>query len=395
MDNLRKKKGELLLYREQQEKLHGKDHSQVLATKLELVKLHRKLRDYEKAISFLKEIVHVKEKKLGKQHLGVLKLKNGLVDLYIKQGMLTEADALLSEVIRIEARLYPEGNSTALMTVFYLAILRREQNKYKDAKFLFEKVLELNKLVPERKRISPFTVKHELIILYWQKVLFRKAESLCLEVLRQEDSIEKNILLKINETLVDIYISLEKYEKAKKVCTKVLTTKKHLLGMKHPSTLIVTNKLALIYMYLGNYKKAQNLCHDVLLVQERILPRDHLDILVTKSTLADIYQYLEELEKASRLHQEVLDARKERLGTEHHDTVEAMNRLGLTYVSWDQFDKAGECLFEALLISEEQTKKDEASETIIKDSTDGLFSMGGTEYETGFFSSIFHFLGKK
>ena len=305
---------------------------------------------------------------------------------------------MLNEIIQIEARFYPEGNATTLMSVYYLAILRREQSKYRDAELLLNKILELNEVIPEKKRIDYFTIKNELANLYWMDARYEEAEALCIELLKEEDSIDKNILLKINQTMVDIYISCEEYEKAKEFCSKILATKKRLLGMKHPSTLVVANNLALIYLYMGEYTKAGSICYDVLLVQERVLPPGHLDILMTKSTLADIYKRRGNKEKAKELHREVLDSRTKKLGEEHHDTLESMNKLGLAYVSWEQFDKAGECLFEALLIAEGYTTENDVLGIAKKKEpkeNPALFYTEEDDDSSGFFSSIFTFLGKK
>jgi tetratricopeptide (TPR) repeat protein len=124
-----------------------------------------------------------------------------------------------------------------------------------------------------------------------------------------------------------VYHNLRHLSKSEALETKVVETRKQVLGPEDPATLEGAADLARNYIFKGRHRKAETMLIPVLDAQKRALGDSHPDTLRTMNDLAGVMQKLRRLNEAAQLYKQVLDARTRVLGKYHTDTLNSMHEL--------------------------------------------------------------------
>jgi tetratricopeptide (TPR) repeat protein len=124
-----------------------------------------------------------------------------------------------------------------------------------------------------------------------------------------------------------------KYSDAEELFVQVMETRKRVLGIEHPDTLLGIGNLASTYRDQGRLKEAKELELQVIETRKRVLGIEHPDTLVSIGNLALTYMNQGRLKEAEELGLQVMETRKRVLGTEHPDTLLSMNNLVFTWKS--------------------------------------------------------------
>lgn len=92
-----------------------------------------------------------------------------------------------------------------------------------------------------------------------------------------------------------------RYKEAEEAYTKVIATRKRVLGDEHPSTLSSMNNLASTYSKQGRWKEAEELRVQVIKMSKRVLGDEHPDTLTSTNNLASTYSKQGRWEEAEKL----------------------------------------------------------------------------------------------
>jgi tetratricopeptide (TPR) repeat protein len=118
---------------------------------------------------------------------------------------------------------------------------------------------------------------------------------------------------------------------------QVRQTRESRLGVDHPDTLHVAEKLALVYRSQARYAEARPMMEHVLECRKTSLGPDHLDTIQAIENLATIINgYAEAYDveahgEAESLHKQALAHRQAQLGPNHLDTLRSADSLATSY----------------------------------------------------------------
>ena len=198
----------------------------------------------------------------------------------------------------------------------------------------------------------------------------------------------------IYNTLGNLYIELQMYERAEDYHVKALTIRRHIYGENHPDVGSSYNSLGLVYSGLGvknqakeYYEKAVSIAMEVygethvdlaagynnlglfysdtgqhyeateyfekaLIIGREIYGEEHPEVATIYHNLAFDHRWLKEYKEAKECDERALMIRKTIYGDEHPEVAASYVRLGVDYAELRQPTKANECTEIALMIRE-------------------------------------------
>jgi len=114
------------------------------------------------------------------------------------------------------------------------------------------------------------------------------------------------------------------------MCRNTLNEAREVLPVRHPTTLMLINNLAVLLQTNGNLDEAEALFREALEAhREGLCPR-HPDTLISINNLAAVLmQKKGELGEAEALFREALEAKRDTHGTRHPDTLMSINNLAV------------------------------------------------------------------
>jgi hypothetical protein len=105
------------------------------------------------------------------------------------------------------------------------------------------------------------------------------------------------------------------------------------LGLDHPDTLWVMNRLSVAYADLGKTAEALKLREETLALRKARLGPDHPDTIASRGNLALSYMALGRNAEAVKISEETLALEKAKRGPDHPETIASMEILALSYSS--------------------------------------------------------------
>ncbi|EXK77979.1 hypothetical protein FOQG_17325 [Fusarium oxysporum f. sp. raphani 54005] len=154
------------------------------------------------------------------------------------------------------------------------------------------------------------------------------------------------------ERIGRLFLKVGHLQEAEKLFMQVIETRKKVLSIEHPNTLISMNNLAVTYMDQGRWKEAGGLLVQVLKTQKKVLGAEHPDTLISMHNLASTYKYQGRWKEAERLLVQVIETRKKVVGLGHPETLDSMHNLVAAYMDQGRGKEA-----ERLLVQVIETKK--------------------------------------
>jgi tetratricopeptide (TPR) repeat protein len=148
-----------------------------------------------------------------------------------------------------------------------------------------------------------------------------------------------------------LYIEQGRLDDALPLCHRTLESRRRILGVDHPDTLVAMNDVAYLYMDQGRYDEAEPLYHEALEIKKRVLGDDHPSTLIAMSNLARTYRNQGRYDEAEPLYREALDTFRRTLGEDHPYTLTAMNNLAVLYKTQGRYAEAEPLFREDLRIS--------------------------------------------
>jgi len=148
--------------------------------------------------------------------------------------------------------------------------------------------------------------------------------------------------------LASTYRNQGRWDQAEELEIQALETRKRVLGLEHPDTLISMTNLASTYRNQGRWDQAEELEIQALETRKRVLGLEHPDTLISMANLASTYRNQGRWNQAEELGIQALETRKRVLGLEHPDTLISMANLASTYRNQGRWDQAEELEIQAL-----------------------------------------------
>ena len=234
-----------------------------------------------------------------------------------------------------------EGMANSLLGKFY-----QLQSKYKEAKGLYEKSLNITIETGDRKEEA--LCYRNLGNVYQSLTEYRKAE----EYQRKALAITKEIDDKEGEAacygnLGTVYFSLNEYRKAEEYLRKSLSTRKE-IGDREGKALCYGN-LGTVYQSLGDYGKAEKYQRKALAIRKDT--GDKRGEAACYGNLAIVHDTLGESGKAEEYLRKALSISK-KTGDKQEEAV-CYENLGGVYKSLGKYEKSEEYQGKALAISKE------------------------------------------
>ncbi|MBN2594728.1 MAG: serine/threonine protein kinase, partial [Sedimentisphaerales bacterium] len=164
--------------------------------------------------------------------------------------------------------------------------------------------------------------------------------------------------------LGNMYVGLDKYEKAEPHLERAYQFFQKELGQKHEVTVHAVKDLALLYLRQDRYNEAEPLLAKVLETSRR-MRGDHHDKIMLYEMNELARRYIEEhrYNEAEPVLVEALDISRRVLGEQHENTLWAIHYLGDLYRSQGRYDKAEPLLVKALEISRRTLGEENLSTT--------------------------------
>jgi len=148
------------------------------------------------------------------------------------------------------------------------------------------------------------------------------------------------------------------YDKALKVCNRLVKLCEDFFGKEHPATTGSYNNIGVIYNKRGDYDKSLEYHPKALDIYEKVLGKEHPDTASSYNNIGNVYMNRGDYDKSLEYHQKALEIREKVLGKEHPDTASSYNNIGLVYSDLDDYDKAQEYHQKALDIYEKVLGKE-------------------------------------
>jgi tetratricopeptide (TPR) repeat protein len=155
-------------------------------------------------------------------------------------------------------------------------------------------------------------------------------------VLADQAEIEADLRSTIGRT----YMSLGLNMAAEPHLQRAVDIRRELLGLEHPETLRVMNRLGRVIAWQGRPFEAEPLVRTVYETRLETLGEDHPDTLQALYYLAWNSFKRGHEEEGENLHLQCLERRRTVFGEDHEVTAGSWNCSGLTHVRRDQYDEA-------------------------------------------------------
>ena len=154
----------------------------------------------------------------------------------------------------------------------------------------------------------------------------------------------------IYSTLGNLYIELQKFERAKKYHEKALSIRRNIYGEKHADVGSSYNSLGLVYSGLGEKNQAKQYYEKAISISREMYGEKHIDLAAGYSNLGLLYSDKRQHNQAKEYYEKALIIAREIYGEEHPDIATIYHNLASDYRSLQRYKEAKECDEKALMI---------------------------------------------
>jgi len=251
----------------------------------------------------------------------------------IAQVEYDEQIAALKDSVKVKVERYGENNKEVVNTRFDLAEILFKNAKYKEAKLIAEKCLEICLGLFGEKHASTATSYNNLGVIFqktgdYQKALrhHQKALEIYLEVLGEKHASTINSY----NSIASVFYQKGDYSKALEYYQKVMEIYPEVLGEKHASTANSYNNIATVHSERGNYSKALELHQKALEIYLEVLGKKHASTATSYNNIGAVYFEMGNYTKALKYYQEALEIKIEVLEEKHPSLIYTQVNLALS-----------------------------------------------------------------
>ena len=169
----------------------------------------------------------------------------------------------------------------------------------------------------------------------------------CLNQRLELDSTNTEWLNDIAKLYIDY---IEDWNIALSYLYKAVKMGEHILGVHHPTLIVIYNNIGSAYFMKEYYDKALEYHNKALAIQKSILGEEHNSLATSYNNIGSVYFKKEYYEKALEYFNKALTIQKSKLGEEYTDVARSYNNIGRVYHAKSNYDKALEYYNKALTI---------------------------------------------
>jgi tetratricopeptide (TPR) repeat protein len=279
----------------------------------------------------------------GENHQEYAISLNWLALVYRDQNRLSEAGALYRKAVEIGERGGPEALPNLGIYLDGLGRLYMRQRRYGDAERTLKRALAVTEEAYHEQHVDLSYTLAALADLYKQQgrteeagPLLRRAHAI------REKSLGSNHLDTIS-SLVDL---AEHYEvqgrsgEAETLLLRAITTLEKNYGPDHPRLGRALNNLAGVYTNLARDLEAVPLLRRAIAIVEKAYGPEHPEVATALDNLAVVYKWLERYDEAEPLYKRALAIREKALSGDHPDLATSLNNLARSYQAQGRYSEA-------------------------------------------------------
>jgi tetratricopeptide (TPR) repeat protein/transcriptional regulator with XRE-family HTH domain len=256
---------------------------------------------YREAESLYQRILVIREQRLGPLHYRTANILNNLAVLYLSQGRYAEAEPLYRRVLTMREQQFGPTHPHTATSLDHLATLERDRGNFVEAERFYQQALAIREqhLEPEHPTLAdclgglarlyqkqgkmeqaeamalralgiheqhlgplhPSTADdlHTLAMLYRDQGKPAEAEPLFLRALSIREQAFVSAHLSLAETLYEFALFLDAqghHEEARPRYERTLAARTHILGVTHPLTITVQERLFALLQAIGRTEEA-------------------------------------------------------------------------------------------------------------------------------------------
>ncbi|MDP3105470.1 MAG: tetratricopeptide repeat protein [Candidatus Methanoperedens sp.] len=253
------------------EKLLGKNDSNIATSLNNLAALYKSQGKYDEAEPMYRRALEIFEKSLGKEHPYVATSLNNLAALYYSQGKYDKAEPLYRRALAISEKSLGSDHPDVAISLNNLAELYRVQGKYAEVEPMYRRALEI-----------------------WEKSLGKEHPYVATSL--------NNLAL--------LYNSQGKYDEAEPLIRRALAISEKSLGSDHPDVAAPLNNLAELYRVQGKYAEAEPMYRGALEIWEKSLGKNHPNVATVIENLAALLRKTNREAEAQEMEERARGIRK-------------------------------------------------------------------------------------
>ncbi|MEW6733365.1 MAG: serine/threonine-protein kinase [Acidobacteriota bacterium] len=304
--------------------------------------------EYRVSETYYREAVAIRRELLGNEHPDVAKTINNLSGALREIGEYGEAEQLAREAIAIYKKsLGPDGISTSMANaISNLATIEMEIGNYDTAEPLFRQAVTIKRKLLGKEHFEIARSLNGLAMVCYEKGDYATAQSLLTETIAMFEKLlrEHQLTAISKKNLARVREANQDYQEAERLYRQSLSMNSHLLGDKHPNSVLILNHLATLLANQGDYNAAESLLRQALALGREALPAQHTTIATSLLELGRLLTNRGAANEAEPLLREALAIRRKRLPKDHWLIADAESVLGGCLTALQRYQEAEELL---------------------------------------------------
>lgn len=252
--------------------------------------------------------------------------------IFEAQGKQEEAISYYRRTVTLAEQVFSSCDPNLAAAYNNLAGLYYAKGKYTEAEDLYEKAIGIGEkaLGPDHPTLA--TRYNNLAGLYEAKGRYAEAETLyekAIAIAQKSLGPDHPNLVTWYNNLAGLYRAQGRYAEAEPLYKKVIPILEKALGQNHPNLASAYNNLAGLYRAQGKNAEAEPLYQKAIAIDERVLGLDHPTLATCYNNFAELYRAQGKYAEAEPLYQKAIAIAQKSLGPDHPNTKTFLNNYRL------------------------------------------------------------------
>eukprot|EP00903_Cladosiphon_okamuranus_P012145 g11394.t1 len=359
------------------EKELGDDHLDVARTLYSLGVCVYALGQTEEAEAFHLRALAVRKQRLGADHLDVAKVLHSVGVCVDSAGRTDEAEDFYRKALAIREEKLEAGHPDLSSSLHRLGRCACAKGRTEEGVDLFRRAhVCKKKFSKEKLRAQGWTGNRTKASasLYslgpcpsdilgsankaFDAVDMEEFYGLALSIQEEKLGADHPVVATTLNTLGKCAYDAGRVEEAEKLHRRALTIRGKKLGVDHPDVAATLHNLGRCAYTAGRNEEAERRHRRALTIQEKNLGVDHLDVAFTLYCLGLCAHSAGRTEETEKLWRRALDIQEEKLGADHLDITATLHNLGLCAYEAGRMGEAEKCFGRVLTVQEEKLSVD-------------------------------------
>jgi ankyrin repeat protein/CHAT domain-containing protein len=337
---------------------YGEKSDEYASALLNLADFQKATQQLANAEKNILQSVQIRKSLKSKQ---LVKSLEALGDLYYQQGKYKDARKVYQEVVDYHKQNGGEKNPAYLSHLDMLGNLNYLLGNYDSAEKLFKQALQLKKANGGENQLGYAVSLSNLGNLLQDMGKYTEAGNLYKESLaiydknRQSPEYRFENYLGVVGNYADLFYKTGEYAVAEYLFRERILSQMN-DGREYSNKAIVLNNLGTMYLDMGRLEEAEARLKESLVIKSKSLGENHPSYLNTFSTLADLYTQKKQYLPAEKMYQQILQAYKLRFGEQYPNYLITLNNLAALYQNMQKDAEAEKIYLKVLQIAQKTTE---------------------------------------